>query len=77
MKLTQPQREMLDRLRAERDLFHRLSDEPVRVGGNDLRVAMSLERKGLVKIGVGGSGVAYLAPWWWTAQLTKAGRAAR
>ena len=64
MRLTEPQHELL----------HSLRDGPREVRGSSLKVARALQSKGLVLVGVGGSGVAYHAPWWRTAQLTDAGR---
>jgi hypothetical protein len=65
--MTRPQRDLLT---------HVAAVGRARVDGNQLRVARSLERMGLVEIIVGGSGVAFTYPWWWEAWITDAGREA-
>jgi hypothetical protein len=64
--------------RAERGLLKTLAlldGGEAEVRGPNYRTAQRLEAKGLVRIGVGGSGVAYQGRWWWTAAATEAGLA--
>lgn len=59
MKLSVPQKRLLGALRAH---------GPMRVSGNGLRTARSLEKRGLVRVTVGGSGMAYSGHWWYQAE---------
>lgn len=64
-ELTQPQLRLLRAVVA--------TGGPCSVSGNQYRVAKALERMGLVRVQVGGSGVAYQGTWWWEAVATAEG----
>lgn len=61
---------------AQKSLLKAACEKPVEVRGGKLRTAETLAREGLIKIQIGGSGRAWVAPWWHEAVATERGRRA-
>ena len=72
MTLTTAQLSLLDTLKTR----EQRGAGALEVRGARLRTAQALQERGLVSVGIGGAGAAFVGRWWYEATLTDEGRRA-